>query len=94
MVECKDDDVNKPKTKMQKKRSRLYLYPLNFKFYRCSRGLEKPTIIYEPIGNVRKRFKKPVKEITYDLIDEFGIIHNTIYKAEFKKSLPSKTKKW
>lgn len=38
IVENEKNDIDKSKTKMQKKGSRLHLYPLNFKFYRYSRG--------------------------------------------------------
>lgn len=77
-------DLYNEKEKKRNKRARLSFYPTNFKFYRCSRGIEKPVKEKRDIKDVTSEYGLPRYEKSYDLIvgDE---TKQSIYKATFKK---------
>lgn len=52
-VEIEEDGI--VKTKQYIKGARLYMYPPQFNLYRCSRGIKKPIVTYEPEEMAQKR---------------------------------------
>lgn len=85
------DMLNEKNEKKRKKHSRLSLYPPNFKFYRCSRGIKQPEVSEMEWQEVQKIYGKPIYEVTYKVINftEDGEIKEepiqTIHKASFRK---------
>lgn len=67
-----DMDHDKDKSKMRQKGERLKFYPKNFKFYRCSRGIEKPLVEMREYGDLIKEYGQPkfVSRYEIDLIQE------------------------
>ena len=89
-----------PKSKKHIKGSRLALYPKGFNFYRCSRGIKKPTEVVTTIDEVKKEYGQPIYEKSYEIIQEIKDgeyedekVVNKIYKATFKKKCPQNAPK-
>lgn len=76
-----DDKGNKKRVKG----SRLSMYPKNFKFYRCSRGIEKPKEIYLPYGELEKQGYKNTYTNAFEILKEDGQVINEIQKETWKK---------
>jgi hypothetical protein len=99
----KEDDPNaryvKDKNgKKYKKGARLHFYPKGMKFYRCSRGISRPSAELAVYDNVTHEYGKPVNTTTLEvtstkhegeeLLSEGSI--NTIQREEFRKSRVTK----
>lgn len=72
------------------KGGRLHFYPKGFKFYRCSRGIERPTKKKELLRDIPKEFTK-VFEKSYQIDNTNKITGETKkvnihYKATYKKN--------
>jgi hypothetical protein len=71
----KDEDG---KQKRFKKGDRLRFYPKNMKFYRCSRGIERPSPETIKHSEVPKDLGKPRKALTYSLSKKYKkMVYNT-----------------
>lgn len=87
-VECSNDENKEGKSKKYIKGSRLHYYPKGFNFYRSSRGLKKPDVLYMPWGEVVKQYGNPIWQGSYSFyVEEDGLRNekNLIHKATFKK---------
>ena len=71
--------------KKRVKGSRLSMYPKGFKFYRCSRGIEKPKEIYLPYGELEKQGYKNTYTNSFEILKENGQVINKIQKETWKK---------
>ena len=72
--------------KKRVKGSRLKMYPKGFKFYRCSRGIEKPKEIYLPYGELEKQGYKNTYTTAFEIYNaEEDRIINFIQKETWKK---------
>lgn len=60
-------DNNASKSKMRKKGERLELYPKGFKFYRCSRGIERPSVINCKYGDIVTKYGQPKYTNAYEI---------------------------
>lgn len=69
------------------KGARLHMYPANFKIYRCSKGIKKPTPENMAYGAALKRVKGMRKSFqsSYKISDPKSDFESIIAKAEFKK---------
>jgi hypothetical protein len=72
------------------KGGRLKYYPKDTKFYRCSRGIERPKEFVCTYGELMEEIEKEgfheVYNTAYELVDEDGKVLNTYQKAYYKKS--------
>lgn len=87
-LETESVEGSNKNTKKHIKGSRLHFYPKNFKFYRCSRGLDKPVIEYTSWGDVVEKYGRPKWEGSfsfYQMKDGKKLEVNLIHKASFKK---------
>lgn len=66
------------------KGGRLSLYPKNFNFYRCSRGIKKPPVYYTTWDEIRKEYVNLDWIKTFD-IEQDGEKKNVIVKALLTK---------
>lgn len=71
-IEAKEqsDKPNKEMSKARKKGQRLHFYPKNFKFYRCSQGITRPTKEQREYWQVQAEFGEPVHTTTHDVMIE------------------------
>lgn len=84
-VEIEEDGIIK--TKQYIKGARLYMYPPQFNLYRCSRGIKKPIITYEPEEMAQK--KVSAGTLTYEktilLSDQENDFEKTISYRYYNK---------
>ena len=84
-VEIEEDGI--VKTKQYIKGARLYMYPPQFNLYRCSRGIKKPIITYEPEEMAQK--KVSAGTLTYEktilLSDQENDFEKTISYRYYNK---------
>lgn len=78
-------------SKARQKGARLHFYPKGFKFYRTSRGIEKPPVEEVVYGEVVREYGEPVYKQSFDLLElnaegESERVINTFSKASFKRS--------
>lgn len=78
-------EEDKKGNKKRIKGSRLSMYPKGFKFYRTSRGIEKPREILSPYGELEKQGYKNTYTTAFELIKEDGQVINKIQKETWKK---------
>ena len=88
------DPNGKKVSKAVIKGSRLKLYPPNFRIYRCSKGIKRPTIekmsygeAMNRIGNAPKTYAK-----TVNILDDSGAPINTITYLTYNKKAKPKEK--
>lgn len=75
------------KKKARVKGSRLHYYPKNFKFYRTSRGIKKPTVVENVNLNELEADYQKLNEYAYNVVDvNTEKVLNSGYKATFKKN--------
>lgn len=87
-AEVKEGENNNKKKYI--KGSRLHFYPNGFKFYRCSRGIKRPTEEFNTYDKVVEEFGNPIWEQGYEFKDKdektgYEKPVNIVYKATFKK---------
>lgn len=78
-------EEDKKGNKKRVKGSRLSMYPKGFKFYRTSRGIEKPKEIYLPYGELEKQGYKNTYINAFEILKEDGQVINEIQKETWKK---------
>ena len=76
-VEIEEDGIIK--TKQYIKGARLYMYPPQFNLYRCSRGIKKPTVTYEP--EILAQKKVSAGTLTYEKTILLSDIENDFEKT-------------
>ena len=73
-AEGKDDPeavyVKGPNGKKYKKGARLHFYPKGMRFYRCSRGITRPTAETSTYSTITEEYGKPQKTSTYAVTEE------------------------
>jgi hypothetical protein len=83
------------KAKKYVKGGRLDLYPKDFKFFRCSRNIEKPTTEIMNYREVINEYGQPIFEQAFELIEvgrdnkQVGNAKNLIVKQQFNKKKKS-----
>ena len=77
--------VNAKKAKRYKKGGRLHLYPKGFRFFRCSRNIDKPVIEKTTFEKVQAEYGKPIFEQAFELIED-GERQNIIVKQQYNKA--------
>lgn len=82
-------DLLNENSKQRKKGARLHLYPKGFKFYRTSRGIEKPKEIKIKYEELEKQGYKNTYTTAFKLIDTMqdDKILNVIQKETWKKQI-------
>lgn len=73
------------KAKMIEKGKRLHFYPKNFKFFRASRNMTKPTIETMKYSDVVAEFGQPIFGQAFELVDDNDQQRNLIVKQQFNK---------
>lgn len=73
------------KSKKRKKGERLKFYPKGFKFYRCSRGIKRPTRAQKDYADVVAEYGKPTYRFAIAIIDANGRVVNQIQRDTFRK---------
>ena len=73
------------KAKKYEKGARLHFYPKDFKFFRSSRNIQKPTIEESTYSKVLAEFGQPIFTQAFDLMDG-DEKKNLIVKQHFNKS--------
>lgn len=76
-VEIEEDGIIK--TKQYIKGARLYMYPPQFNLYRCSRGIKKPVVTYEP--EILAQKKVSAATLTYEKTIQLKDIENDFEKT-------------
>lgn len=90
-----EEGKSKLSERKKKKGARLHMYPVGFKFYRCSRGIKKPSTYVANIIDVESEYSHKVYSSSFDLIvfDEGVLderIANRFYKAERRRKTEKK----
>ncbi len=85
-LELEADTLVKAKngSKRFKKGARLPMYPVNFKMYRCSKGIIRPKSETAKYKEVVKEYGQPYRKSTYDIMEDESII-NSFQQESFKK---------
>jgi hypothetical protein len=73
------------KAKKYQKGGRLHFYPKDFKFFRCSRNIQKPIVEESTYAKVLAEFGQPIFSQAFDLMDG-DEKKNLIVKQHFNKS--------
>jgi len=71
-------------TTAKKKGARLPLYPVGMKFYRCSRGIERPDKVEETYGETSGRDGELADWKAFDVVGEDGNLIQTVQREHFK----------